>query len=311
MASGRFLGFIVMQWGPIPPSGGPNRLRFLDVNGRSALEAADTEYAAVVALLGDAADRMPEAHPLGMEFERDQIIPAQQQARREWNAFAAKLDADVLGEVEGHINRSEAAAVAALNYLEDHELREVAHAAIHRAGFVRSGLYGCPIHYRDDDYRTECLTVLAHQRFGASAGLITEFECTVCGRQVEDCDHISGEVYEVEAWRFEDGKCSVCDSEECEHEVGQVYETRAYARAKNIIAQEISWVARPRYPQARPREQSFDVGPLADDPRMRALVQAGDLHCDGCVGPCVGFNEMTEWDLDRIPTSDDSEDDSP
>jgi hypothetical protein len=299
MGDGRFMGFTVMQWGPIPPSGGPHRLRYLDANGRLALQAAHAEYAAAVALLGDAAGRVPQPYPLDAEVARDAFIPAQRRARDDWNAVAATLDASMLAEVEPHIQRSEAAAVAALNFLEDHELRDEAHTAIHRSGFLRSGLYGCPIHFRDDDYRTECLTVLAHQRFGASAGLVTEFECSICGRQVEDCDHLGDEFYEVIAAHADGGRCSVCDSEECEHEMGQVYEARAYARAKNFIAQEISWVARPRYPLARLREQSFDVGSLADDPGTRTHAERGELHCDGCVGPCPGFNEMTNWELDR------------
>lgn len=300
MASGRFVGFMVMQWGPIPPSGGPARQRYLDFNGREALATADAEYAAGLALIGDAIDDMPQPHPLGASYDPDSIVAAQRQARLDWDLFKSAAAPQPLIEAEPFIARSEAAAVAALNYLEDHELREVAHAAVHRAGFMRSGLFGCPIHYRDDDYRTECLTVLAHQRFGASAGLVTEFSCSVCGRQVEDCDHVSGELYEVAATRSATGECSICDSLECEHEPGESYSARAFAQAKNMIAQEISWVARPRYPLARPREQSFDMGPQGDDPRMRQLAEAGDLHCDGCVGPCVGFNEMTDWDFDSL-----------
>ncbi|WP_336855458.1 hypothetical protein [Sinomonas albida] len=151
--------------------------------------------------------------------------------------------------------------VAALNYLEDHALADAAHRAIHRAAFMRRGLYGCPIVLGDDDeFWTKCSISISHLRIGMSAGLISDFECSICGLLVEDCDHIMGEIYDKIASRDDDGTCSICEATECEHEIGKAYLTAAYANARNAMAEEVSMVARPRYPQARIVERSIDLG---------------------------------------------------
>lgn len=298
MAGNKGLRFktLVMQWGPIPPSGGPHRDRYLDANGRESLRTADESYAAALAVLGKRADEIPAMHtPLATDDDalRREV---QRQKRSEWLDFSATIDQEMLAAVEPIIRRSESAAVAALNYLEDQELAEVAHAAIHRAAFMRRGLYGCPIVLRDDDeFWTNCSINMSHLRAGMSAGLISDFECSICGRLVEDCDHNMSEVYDKTASHDDEGKCSICAATACEHEVGKAYPTAAYANARHMMAEEVSMVARPRYPQARIVEKSIDLGQAGDDPQVRRAAQHNALNCDGCLGPCKGFNDMQTW----------------
>lgn len=285
-----------MQWGPIPPSGGPHRERYLEVNGRESLRTADETYAAALLALGKCADQIPTMHTQLTTDDDALRREVQRQKRSEWLDLSAMIDQETLDAVEPLIRHSESAAVAALNYLEDHELAEVAHTAIHRAAFMRRGLYGCPIVLRDDDeFWTNCSIKMSHLRAGMSAGLISDFECSICGRLVEDCDHIMSEVYDKTAFRDNDGKCSICQATECEHEIGTAYPTVAYANARNVRAEEVSLVARPRYPQARITEMSIDVGPVGDAPRVRRAAKHNALNCDGCLGPCKGFNDMQTW----------------
>jgi len=288
--------WMLMQWGPIPPSGGPHRLRYLDVNGQKALQTADDEYATMLDILGTKGSSMPVIHkPL---VEDDDVRRTIQTAkRREWMEFLATIDQATLDEIEPHIRRSESSAVAALNFLEDQELAEAAHEAIHRAAFVRRGLYGCPIVLRDDELWTDCSIKLSHLRAGMSAGLVSDFECSICGRLVEDCDHQMGAAYDKVAARNEAGKCTICDSTDCEHVVGSAYPTVAYANARNVIANEASMVPRPRYPQARMIETTVDLDDIGDDPQILQAAEHGNLNCDACLGPCKGFNEMSAWDL--------------
>ncbi|MGP5045549.1 hypothetical protein ACTXJR_16265 [Glutamicibacter ardleyensis] len=300
-----------MQWGPIPPSGGPHRERYLDVNGRESLRAAAESYTAALAVLGERADQMPAMHtPLATEDNtlRREI---QRQKCSEWLDFSVTIDQVTLDTVEPMIRRSESAAMAALNYLEDHELAEVAHAAIHRAAFMRRGLYGCPIVLRDDDeFWTNCPINISHLRMGTSAGLVSDFECSICGLMVEDCDHIMNEVYDKTASRDAEGKCSICRATECdEHSVGKVYPTTAYANACNVKAEEVSFVARPRYPQARIVEKSIDLGPEGENPRVRYAAQHNRLNCDACLGPCNGFSEMQTWKENQGSATDTAVDD--
>ncbi|PUB20191.1 hypothetical protein C8K30_11716 [Promicromonospora sp. AC04] len=284
----RFRGAI-MEVGPIPPSGGPFRKRYLDRNGRESLRVAEEEYATVRELLGSRAASMPMVHaPLvGSSFEVRRAI--QNKKRSAWNTFRNAIDSATRDEIEPHIRRSESAAVAALNYLEDHELADVAHNAIHRSAFIRRGLFGCPITLRDDALWTECAFEMSHIRLGLSAGLLSEFECSVCGQPVEDCDHTMGETYDKVVVQDEAGKCSHCGSTDCEHAVGAVYPIRAYADARIVRTHEVSIVNRPRYPQSRFTAVTIEQSQLGDA-RFRVAAQLGRLNCDQCLGPCGGFS---------------------
>lgn len=280
-----------MQWGPIPPSGGPNRERFLDHHGRESLAEFTDEYNDVLAILGDRAKRMPALDFELVEEDEDARRAIQRQKRGEWKQFQAIIDQRTLDAIEPHIKKATTLAVAALNYLEDHELKDEAHLAIHAAAFVKRGLFGCPIVLRDGEYWTDCPINISHLRIGSSAGLVSDFACSICARLVEDCDHQMGEPYQKEAER-DDGVCSICGAAECQHVVGQSYLVVAYASAINAVLQEASLVARPRYPQARIVEVTKDLGEMGNDPRVRSAAEHGILNCDADLGPCKGFNEV-------------------
>ncbi|KRD35210.1 hypothetical protein ASE27_15540 [Oerskovia sp. Root918] len=285
---------VVMQWGSIPPSGGPNRERYLDHYGRESMQAADDEYDAVLMILGDRAKEVPTLDFELVEEDEDAARVIQRQKREEWEQFGATIDQATLNAIEPHITKSTTSAVAALNYLEDHELKEIAHLAIHRAAFVNRGLFGCPVVWRDEAYWTDCPIDVSHLRVGVSGGLVSDFACSICARLVEDCDHQMGEPHPKVA-ESKDGECSICAATECEHVAGESYLVVAYASAINVVAQEVSFVARPRYPQARIIEMTKDLGEIGDRPRVRAAAEQGLLNCDADLGPCKGFNEMQNW----------------
>ena len=296
---------IVMQPGPIPPSGGPIRERYMDRHGRESLRVAAEEYRQVLAILGDRASSMPILFTPLMEKDEEVRRAVQCEKRAEWIEFQADLDQVTLGAIEPHIAKSVSAAIAALNYLEDHELMEEAHEAIHRAAFVKRGLFGCAIVLRDDEFWSACPINLSHLRMGVSAGLVSDFECSICGELVEDCDHQMGQFYPKVANRDVEGKCSLCEAVHCEHEKGESFQVEAYASGRNIRTGEISFVARPRYPLARVVEESKDMGAAGNEPRVRHAAEHGDLNCDGDLAPCKGFNEMKNWDLSRFSRFDD------
>jgi hypothetical protein len=300
----------IMEVGPIPPSGGPLREQYLDFNGQRSLADADKAYSEVLAILGPRAREMPTIHT-PLESDDDvQRRTVQRQKRSAWNAFAATLDQQTLDAIEPHIRRSEAASVAALNYLEDHPLAETAHRAIHRAAFLRRGLFGCPIVLRDDgEYWTNCSINMSHLRAGMSAELVSEFECSICGRLVEDCDHFPGEVYDNVAAKEANGRCTICKATGCEHEVGKSYPVVAQAMARNMAAEGVAIVARPRYPQARMVEQSLDLGAYGEDEEIQEVAREGRLHCDGCLGPCKGFKDIRTWETRRSLVDETAEDD--
>lgn len=307
---GRHFKVSIMEAGPIPPSGGPLRERYLDLNGRRSLDDANEAYAEVIAILGPRAREMPSLYrPLESPDEtlRRQV---QRQKRGEWLEFASTLEQATLDAIEPQVRRSEAASVSALNYLEDHVLAETAHEAIHRAAFLRRGLFGCPIVFRaDGEFWTDCSINMSHLRGGMSAELVSEFECSICGRLVEDCDHFPSEVYDKIAKKDAIGRCVICEAVECDHQPGTTYPVVARAMARNMAAEGIAMVARPRYPQARMVEQSVDLGTDGEDEQIRELSRQGHLHCDVCLGPCKGFNDMRTWEERRgsvVETRDDN-----
>lgn len=295
---------LIMQAGPIPPSGGPLRDRYLEHHGRAALDVSSKEYTKSVSLLGKLAGRIPTLPETLVEKDEDVRRTIQREKREEWIVFSANVDQTTLDAIEPHLSNAVASAIEALNYLEDHELMEDAHSAIHRAAFLKRGLFGCPIILRDDDeYWSECPINLSHLRMGVSAGLVSEFECSICGELVEDCDHQMNKFYPMVTTRGNDGKCNFCKAEHCEHPDGESFLTQAYASARNIKPIEVSFVARPRYPLARIYGESKDLGALGEDSRIRYAAAHGDLHCDADLGPCKGFNDMKNWDLNNISMS--------
>jgi len=305
---GRMYKMVIMQWGPIPPSGGPHRERYLDHHGRQALDEADSAYAEVMALLGDRADTLPTIDFELVESDANARRAIQRDKRAQWLEFQEDTDSATLDEIEPHIKKSVSSAMAALNYLEDHPLRERAHEAIHRAAFLKRGLFGCPIVLRDDDeFWTDCPINISHLRMGVSAGLVSDFECSICGRLVEDCDHQMGDYYPNVAERDADGMCNICSETECAHTPGETIMVPAWANARNVKASEVSFVARPRYPLARIVEKAKDLGSAGDDHLVQLAAKQGNLNCDGDLGPCKGFNEMKDWDLDSVSSDDGGE----
>ncbi|BBZ06844.1 hypothetical protein MDOR_10130 [Mycolicibacterium doricum] len=284
----------VVQWGPVPPAGGPSRVRYLDVNGRRALQVADDKFAAVMQMLDAQRGSVPVMHMPLMEDDDDARLRIQSRLRAQWDEFTTTLSPDLLQEIEPRIRKSEKSAVAALNFLEDHNLSETAHEAIHRAAFVRRGLFGCPITFRDGDFWTSCSIRMSHIRIGMSAGLTSEFECSVCDRLVDECDHTTGLTYDKVAERDSAGDCTVCKSKDCEHRIGSTYPILAYGNARNVMAHEVSMVARPRYPQARFTELTLDLSNSRRYEILKWGAEQGYLHCDGCLGPCKGFSGMAD-----------------
>lgn len=289
-----------MQWGPIPPSGGPRRDRYLEYYGQTSLSRAFESYSEVLSLLDRLTPQMPDLPSPLVEIDDDLRWRIQQEKRAEWNEFRASLGQALVDTVEPHIKASVSAAVAALNYLEDHPLREAAHQAIHRAAFVRRGLLGCPIVLRDDEYWTDCPVNLSHMRIGLSAGMVSNFDCSVCGRPDEDCEHQRGQFYPRRAGRDGTGKCDICGATSCPHTEDQEFLVEAHASAGNAEVGEVSLVSRPRYPQARLVKITKNIGSDTGDQPWRRAAELGLLNCDADLGPCSGLNEIRPQDLPTL-----------
>lgn len=99
-------------------------------------------------------------------------------------------------EAEETARRSFEAFRSAMNWYEadfDDDGFETAHRELDAAGaFVRAE-FGCTLLFENGTYFQSCPVSLAHNRSGLSPGfIIRKSECSVCHRDPEDCDHITG-----------------------------------------------------------------------------------------------------------------------
>lgn len=162
---------------------------------------------------------------------------------------------------------------SALDWLEDTEHFEDAHEALDRAGRRVRLTFGCRVTFDSErGYAQTCPVALAHNRIGMSPTIvIEESECSICGNDPEDCDHITGQMY---------------DGVNC---------IRRITKARIL---EISLVNRPNQPDARIEYCSISSHDLREE--FGPSFQYGmDVSCDKCLSPCEGVTEVSN--LGSVP----------
>jgi hypothetical protein len=160
---------------------------------------------------------------------------------------------------------------SAMDWLEDTDLFEVAHARLDILGrlALREFPEGCT--YALDEgggqYFQECPVALAHNRIGMSPGyIIRKAECSVCGLDPEDCHHIRGRIY--------DG-------------------VRCHRRLVELDLLEVSFVGRPAQPDARITRVSLPLSELRE--RFGEDFEPGrSLPCNRCLSACGGVTRPFE-----------------
>ncbi|MFE6524185.1 hypothetical protein [Streptomyces sp. NPDC057794] len=191
------------------------------------------------------------------------------------------------GDLDSAARNSLALAVDAFNYLEDTELAEIAHQHAHKIAALVGGIFGCAIEYSEGTYWDSCPLSLMHRRWGVSAGFSATRRCSLCGEDIDLCEHMLDTSYQIQIERAVDGTCNACGSHSCSHVIGDV--VLAYPRAVMTDAQvhEVSLVSRPRDPLARMAKVEFDAEILAhslgEEPAGRAV------RCYRCLHPCEGL----------------------
>lgn len=161
------------------------------------------------------------------------------------------------------LRAAQATLRSAMNWLEDTEHFEVAHAALDKAGkLARTVLpQGCALPYRDGGYFMECPVALAHNRVGMSVGFVARaVECSICGRDPDECPHITGRIY---------------DGQRC---------VRTITEADLL---EVSFVGRPEQPDARIMSMSVNMSDLRES-LGEEFVPGVPVTCDRCLSQCDG-----------------------
>jgi hypothetical protein len=148
----------------------------------------------------------------------------------------------------------------------DLALFDQAHELLDEVGGLLRRTYpkACTMPYRDGVYYRECPVDLGHLRVGFSVETrVDKSECSICGLDPDECDHIPGELY---------------DGREC-----CILITKA-----QILA--VALVANPRFRNAR-----FGSLLLGTTTELRAALGPNfrpgvRLSCDKCLAGCHGLN---------------------
>lgn len=273
---------LILPVGPVPPGSGPVRKQYLLSNGTLALRASAADFAAVADALR--LDSLPnEKVFFGAPF--DSVLGEAQ--RVAWARIGTHLDRDTLAQQRSLLGSAVNQAVRALNYLEDSELAEEAHAWVHLTARLQTALFGCRPWVEDGDLWSDCAVRVSHERWGCSVEMTTAWNCSICGSRFDSCPHDPDSTYEVVIARATSGQCSACAELNCDHQDGEVVETSPLPVAASISAGAIAIVDRPRYPDARPTQITL---PIAPNGAHFDNALEGNLHCTACLGACPGWS---------------------
>lgn len=194
-----------------------------------------------------------------------------------------------------HLERSArtslARAVDAFNFLEDTELAEVAHKHAHSVAALVGGIFGCRIEYSEGTYWDTCPISLMHSRCGISVGFTAKRCCSLCGEDLDLCEHLLDTRYEVRVNRNPEGMCNACGRRSCSHHDGDIVLAYPHPVIGDVQLHEISMVTRPRDPLARITKIEIDHQLLAHS--LGGQPSGHDAWCYRCLHPCDGFTTLT------------------
>lgn len=218
--------------------------------------------------------------------------------RRQYGATATRLcaqpDAQASGDpwhdLEREARASLSRAVDAFNFLEDTELSNLAHQHAHKVAALVGGVFGCSIEYSEDTHWDTCPLSLMHLRWGMSAGFTATRNCSLCGEDLDLCEHLLDTLYEVRIQHTAEGTCNACGRRSCSHGEGEIVRAYPHAVMGDLKLHEVSMVSKPRDPLARMEKVELNpqslVRSLGEDPGGRAV------RCCRCLHPCGGFETL-------------------
>lgn len=187
-------------------------------------------------------------------------------------------------------------AASALNWLEDTDLEETAHAELdHYGRWARERFpAGCRLTWSGSQYGHACPVAVGHNRLGFSIGFTGNRCCSVCNFDISECPHLPGQTYKVEGGPGPDDLCRVCQQRGCgKHPAWREFETKAIVWVTSGTIHEVSIVAKPRQPDARLSAIPVRTDDLCDmlGPQFRPGMT---VYCSRCLEPCQGLSRPFE-----------------
>ena len=194
----------------------------------------------------------------------EQAASRLRRGRRQLNhaKYLHGIDSQFHGEAEAKARTALATLRSAMDWLEGTDQFDAAHQALDDAGSWVCRTFKCRLEQRGESYFQSCPVALAHNRIGFSA-VCTEdrVECSICGQDPEDCDHISGQEH---------------DGKRCQQVV----------RQGEIIG--VGLVGLPRMPDARLPSARVSTEQLQAQLGGQGWCVGMPVRCSRCLLPCDG-----------------------
>jgi len=188
-----------------------------------------------------------------------------------------------------------------LDWAEDTDMEPEAHRLMDRAGRWVNATFGCSITWDGSNYQRDCPVDLAHNRIGLSVGGVAKRKCSLCGRDVSECEHLPGVAYLVPGGAEELGWCRICLKEECDHTPDDVERVSLVSIIYDMELEEVSFVPKPAQPEARLTSITLSTAELIED-LGPGFVPGEALRCERCAGTCAGLVKYGE--SSQLPGSD-------
>jgi hypothetical protein len=207
---------------------------------------------------------------------------------------ARSLLADASNEEDLHhaeVNARNALAAyrSSLDWAEDTDREEDAHRRLDEAGHWVRETFGCFLDRDGKSYKQTCPVALGHNRIGLSiSGRASVRVCSLCGRDVSECEHLPGTAYLVPGGASDLGWCRVCCQSECDHVPTEMHRAPLVSIIRQMDLDEISIVSRPAHPDARIQAVSVPVADL-QDVLGDSFIPGMEVSCDRCLLSCEGL----------------------
>ena len=184
------------------------------------------------------------------------------------------------------------------------ELRSGISTNIHSIGKMLRHRNACILEFDKDNnsYASSCPAMLLHLDFGFSIRALEKYKCSICGKPIIDCEHITNDLYDNVECMVIEGTCNICGKPECkDHVIGKKYNhVQACKIPYDVKLITFDLVKDPEDKYARVNKVYFKkemIDPyLPDEQREGFRYGVTELNCDHCL-ICDGYHPKVFDDL--------------
>ncbi|WP_252224732.1 MULTISPECIES: hypothetical protein [unclassified Clostridium] len=156
-------------------------------------------------------------------------------------------------------------------------------------------IYSCKYKFDKvkNKYYSDCPNMVLHCDLGYSFRGTEKYKCSICGKPIIDCEHITGEIYNNIECKKIDDICNICGEEQCKHIVGEKYdEVQAVKIVYDVELVTFDVVEEPEMAFARVKKIYFERDYIEKElQKDRETFKYGksDLYCHHCL-QCSEYN---------------------